>query len=510
MGKQIETTINTFDGAIVNDVRDPRKDVCRMVSNFDVSSSSRMTPYRDSESGDTAAATSQKQNFEIALRTGTTYSLYSLGVKSGAGTAEIMYKNLTTGSATDLDDGDWATPSNNQSSAGAVNMNLFVYYAKTALIYGARAGTHIWAFDPSGGAWGDTENALAYTNIAQGIVHSKDDILYIPYDNKIAKNDNGAWTDIALTLPAHYKINSICEYGNYLAIGCTPLSSTGNSRVFLWNMDSDSWDSEYDAGPDELRVLSEITGYLVSVSISGGTTIRNNDKIVFRYLSGLRFKKYDELIADTATTSTLVTINQTLDNRVYFLLKITLDGVVRDGLWSFGRSLLEERFTVVHERTSYNDTALGNGVLRGFYKIGDYTFISSENNAGAFQLSKTNDQAKYTATSIYEKLFNNGLRNGKKVKDSSQTKKLIGATVMTAPMPSAGQIVLKYKIDAESSWTTIFTNTTDDSISHSAINDASGANLPQYKEIRLRIESTGGAEITGLSFLEEVIDKRLY
>ena len=70
-------------------------------------------------------------------------------------------------------------------------------------------------------------------------------------------------------------------------------------------------------------------------------------------------------------------------------------------------------------------------------------------------------------------------------------------------------MVLQYATDEDittGSFTTIFTNTTDNSISQSNVDS-----LPkEYKEIQFRIESTGNAEITGLTFKEEVTGKRNY
>jgi hypothetical protein len=204
----------------------------------------------------------------------------------------------------------------------------------------------------------------------------------------------------------------------------------------------------------------------------------------------------------------------------------------------------------------------------------------------AFAVSKTNDQASYTATSIYEsKIFNSST--------SSHKKNLKGITIMTEFLPAAGQVLLKVRIDHNTAWKTIFVTTTDNEISHSAIGyeprtatmtiaspavvtqtahgliagdeiyfSTTGAlptgvtanlsyfvisaglatdsfqfsatsggsavnttgtqsgthtlarrnsRLPSaYKEIQFRIESTGGAEITGFTFTEEIIGKGMY
>ena len=517
MGKQIETIINKFDGGMVNDPRDPATNTCQVVSNFDVLTDvHRMLPYRSSESGDSAPTTSQKQNFLVALwGPSSVYRLFSLGVVSGTGRAEVLMKDVTTGGSTDLGDGGWGTPANNQSASGATSFNLFVYYKnKTTtggrnFIFGAKPAVGIWAFTPDDStAFNESAYALVHTNSAQGLVHSKDDILYIPLDNKIHKKNGGTtasdnWSE-ALVLPIDLYITSICEYGNYLAIAMAPLNGIGNSRVFIWDRDSSltTLADTIDWGTEKLQVIETVDGVLVGVALSGGNSTRFGDRIVFRYLSGSNAVKFQEFIAGNTLTN-LPIAKQKANNRLYFMMNVSINGATREGVWSVGRNTPSSPFSIVHERTQNNDTAMVDGVLRNFFLLGDFMFISYQSNA-AFALSKTNDTATHTATSIYEsKIFNDG--------DNSLTKKLIGVTVMTEYLPTAGQVVLKYKLDQETTYTTIFTNTTDNSISHSAVNiESTGITLPEYKEISFRIESTGNAVITGFSYKSEVIGKRVY
>lgn len=504
MGKTITTIVDRFDGGITSDARDTSEGVSSMLTNFDIlTDTHRMIPYRNSESGDSAASTSLKRNFAIALRTGTTYSLYALGGQAAQpGRAEILYKDLTTGASNDLDDDAWASTSNNQSASGSTSFDLFVYYKKTGYIYGAKAGTTIWAYAPGGGTFDEDGSgvsaSVSYTNIAQGLVHSKDDILYIPYDNKIAKNDNGSWTTAALTLPTHVYVTSICEYGNYLAIGCAPLSGVGKSVVYLWDRDSTlaTLSESIDWGTGLLKILEEVDGILVGLSLAGGlggaTGITFNDRVIMRYMSGSRAVKLKEFIAGNTSTQ-LPIAKQKINNRLYFMMSISLRGATREGVWSLGRVNPSSPMTLVHERTPNNDTALSSGTLYNFFVVGDFMFIAYI-SASVHNLTKTNDTETYTATSIYEsKIFNLG--------ESSVTKDLDGVSVMTEAMPTAGQIVLKYKKDEETSFTTIFTNTTDNSIRYSAHSiESTGSALPSFKEIVFRIESTGGAVVTGLKF----------
>ena len=174
-------------------------------------------------------------------------------------------------------------------------------------------------------------------------------------------------------------------------------------------------------------------------------------------------------------------------------------------MWSVGRHDLSSPFALVLETPPNNDTALVTGdQTPAFIIVGDYTFITRV-ASGTWTVSKTNDQTNYTTSSIYEsKIFNTGQGAG-----SSLVKDLVGVTVTTESLPIAGRVRLDYAIDNNiggGSWTNILDETTDNSISFSSITGLA----KEYKEIQFRIRSTGNAEITSLSFKEEVVGKRNY
>lgn len=486
-------SLNQFDGGITNDPRDPAQNVARMVTNFDIlTDAHRMRPYRSSESGDTASTTSQKQNFAVAK--GASYALYSLGVKSGLNTAEVKVKVLST----DLADGVWGTPSNNQSAAGsATSFNLFVYYQKVGLIFGARDNTNIWAFSPTGTGWADTSHALVYTNISQGLVFSND-ILYVPYDNKLASNDNGSWSDTALTIPTNFYITSICDYGNFVAVGAAPLSGVGNSKVFLWVPGDASWTQVIDWGNDNLQILDVVDGTLVGISFSGGTPrTRTTERVVFRYLSGTTAIKFQELLAgDTGTQ--LPIAKQRVNNRIHFMMRIHLNGAVREGVWSVGHS--EGRLVVVHERTPNNDTPTA-GTLSNFIYVGDYLFQSYTDGSANFQLTKTDDVANFTATSIYESTINPELPEHIRgaAGARSSLKKLYAVALSYTPLTSAQTVVLYYRVEG-GAWVKIFSEATVGQVTTERTFDFNGLPFTDAREYEFRIESTFGAEITELKY----------
>ena len=503
-----------FDGGIQSDPRAVTKNGCTICTNFDIyTQPKQLIPYRDSESGDSAAATSNKQAFEIGYwASNTDYRLFSLGVQSGNAKAEILMKTLTTGGSGDLGDAGWLTPANNQSPAGSTSFNLFKFYKTTGKIYGAQGGGQIWSFDPTGGgAWQNSEQAISYKRIAQGVVHSLDDILYVPYDNKIATNNNSVWNATALTIPTQYYISSIAEFGIYLAIFCAPVNSIGNSRMFLWDRNSSNTTlaESVDWGDGAVMCGSEYEGYLIGISIVGNNSTRAQSKLIIKYYDSTKSTgalPIITLISDISNNLvTLLSTVQKADNRLYFCASIQINGTVREGVWSVGLS--GKSFVISHERTPMNDTPLGaGGALKGFFIVGDFFFISSITGAGTWQLAKTNDQQSYTATSIYETfIFNLG--------DPSFSKDLVGVTVMTQPLPNGASATSRFMRDGDSSFTAIAYEADANSVSKSAVNQEinSDAALPKdHKELKLRLESTGGAVITGFSFQEEVYNKRPY
>lgn len=514
MGRIYQKRISKFDGGMVADPRTPNTRYAQLVQNFDAHTFPyKLQPFRDSENGDSSASTSKKENFCIALRSGTTYSLYALGVVSGTSRAEILYKDLTSGGTNDLGDATWLDTTNHQSASGATNLNLFVYYKNRGRIYGAKAGTTIWAYDPSGNvAFNDSEASITYTNIAQGLVHSKDDILYIPYDNKIAKNNAGSWTTTALILPEDRVITSICEYGNFLAIGTSHTSGAGKSIVYLWDRDATvtTLSESIEWGEGDLRILENLDGYLVGISRQITSSLLTN-KLIFRYYAGGPSVVFKELVSlnTTSTALSLLIAKQKVDNRLYFLASIKLNGTLFEGLWKVGQ--VGGEFTVTFDRAANNNTALTSGTLEGFFIFSDFVFIAYTSNS-TYAVSKTNDQQSYTANSIFETVILNG-------GDVSWTKKLISVGVMTEALPSTGspQVVLKYKKDSDTSFTTIFTHTTAGTLYHEAINiESSGATLPTFKEITFRIEVTGGGAssgvavpVIGIKYKYEFIDDEL-
>ena len=491
MAKIIEKSITRFDGGIANDIRSKEPAKARLISHFDaLSFPNRLVPHKSSESGQD---TISRKIFDFVYVSG---KLFGLGTV--ATDATMFYQN-DTGSAT------WSATANNTTtiSEDKLDGTFLIYYAKTGKIYGCSGASTVFGYDPTGSAaW--VEQAVGTLTGARAVVHSKDDIMYVGYGNKIATNNNGSWTTTALTLPSRYPITALCEYGNYLAIA---VRSTDNfqdvSRVFLWDRDSSvtTLSENIDWGYGDLRHLATYEGQLVGLThltdgIYGSSSI-GSDRVIVKAYNGSVPTTILEIVGDTAPSGIqgiYGTKFQKVGNRLYFLAALTLDGTNRMGVWSIGRSSSTRPISLTLEYLPNNDTAVTS--LDGFFVLGSLAYIAYD-SAGA--MSKTDNASTFTATSIYETLKDD-------FDSLSQKKKLIGVSVATKALASGGQVVVKYKMDAESSWTTIMTHSTVGDISKSAV----GINTPDFNEIQFRIESTGGAEITGLYYTAEIVGKRTY
>lgn len=470
MGEIIEEIIDDFTEGISDDPRRTDLGLSQLVSNFDIfTNHKRLIPTVDTEDGDSGSSTSQKQIFDIGLWTpgGGSWRLFGLGVVSGTGRAEINMKTLTVGGSDDLSDAAWLSPSNNASSGGATDFRLFVYYKTTGKFYGASGGSAIWAFTPDGStAFDDASHSLTYKTLAQGLVHSKDDNLYIPYDNKIARNNAGSWTDAAITLPSSFYITSICEFGNYLAIAAAPLSGVGKSRVYLWDRDASlaTLSESIDWGEGILMVIEELEGALLGISIAGNSQTRTRSRIIFKKSDGTNTaQKFLELLAPLSTVTNLLQTKQKANSRIYFMMNITIDGIMREGVWALGVAS-NGQYGIALERVPDNKVSVVGlgGVLRNFIVVGDFIFIAFVDSNSTYALRHTNDQQVYTTNCTYESVIKNA-------GDSSKTKKLVGISSMFEPLPSGALVRNYYKKDSEATFRKVFEYAVQNAISKDAV-----------------------------------------
>jgi len=365
--------------------------------------------------------------------------------------------------------------------------------------YNYTTGSKATTVTPSGGTGatitvstvGNTTTTIASN--AQGLI-ARDDNLYLPYNNILVRvYENGTVQDQALKLPTNLKITSICNYGNYMAIGCSPVSIyNGVSKVFLWNLTSPDIQEVIDWGEGELRVIETIEGMLLGITdryLNNASGAGRGSMIVQGYSGGV-----PQVLKEVFTAKLNgigIPLSKTVkNNRLFFACKILTNDAgteYNEGIWSFGRKNANYPWAL---SLDYIDENVSTGGIQAFDSAGNFFFIAHSANGS---VDKTNDAAVYSFTSILEtQIYNFG--------DTSTDKRLDSIKISCRKMLIGESIAVKYKIDGASSFTTVGIFSTAGAISHTFLREETNdKDFASGREYLFRIESTGGAEITEFS-----------
>ncbi len=327
------------------------------------------------------------------------------------------------------------------------------------------------------------------STVAQGII-AKDDNGYIFYNNIVVRiYPSGTVQDQALVLPTNLKITSACNFGNYMAIACSPTSIyNGTSKVFLWNLYSPDVQEVIDWGEGELRILDNVEGMLVGVTdryLNNASGAGRGSMIIQGY-SGGSPQVLKEVFTSALTGITMPQSKAIKNNRLFFAAKIKTNDAgteYNEGIWSFGRKNSQYQFALNLDYIDENVTTSG---IQSFGVAGNFFFIA---HSGDGSVDKTNDMASYTMTSVLEtQILNFG--------EVDNDKRLDSFKVSFRKLATGESVVLKYKVDDATSFTTIGTFNTVGALSHTFLREeANSVDFKSGREFKFRIESTGGAEI---------------
>lgn len=487
MSKTIEIKINNFSGGISDDPRKESSSEFIISKHFDIfSQPNRLIPYRNlsADTNDGSTATGMEQYFvRDFMYHSASAKLYGLGQTSG-GLTKIVYK-------ADATTGNWTLPASSEGD-GAVQNGCFVEYKD--YMWGFQGTTQVFRWGLLSGSPSITNSqgtVGTITSVAQGLI-AKDDNLYLPYNNKLARvTSGGTVNDAVLTLPTNFKITSIANYGNYLAIACAPISTfNGTSKVFLWNLTSTDVQETVDWGEGELRVLETIEGMLVGVTdryLNNSTGAGRGSMIIQVYSGGVP-QVIKEVFTQALSGKTMPISKAIKNNRVFFAAKIMTNAAgteYNEGVWSFGRKNANYPYALTLDVIDENVNTSG---IQSFGTAGNYFFIAHSLDGS---IDKTSATATYTFSSIYEtQIFNFG--------DVDNDKRLESVKVYFRKLASGESVTAKYKVDDATSWTTIGTYSTADGLSRTFLNiESTGASFSSGKEFKFQFISTGGLEITG-------------
>lgn len=486
MSKLVEIKINNFSGGISDDPREQNATKFQVAKHFDVySNPTRITPYRslEADTNDGSTSTGMKQYVvKDYLYHSSSAKLFGLG-QTGGGLTKIVQK-------ADATTGNWSLPATSEGN-GAVQNGCFIEYKD--ILWGFQGTNQIWKWVIATNTITNSASTTGatITSVAQGLVFQ--DYLYLPYNNKIWRaTDTSTFSDAYLTLPTNFKITSLTAYGKYIAVACAPVSTfNGVSKVFLWDGTSTEVQEAIDWGEGELRVLETIEGYLVGITdryLNNSTGAGRGSMIIQMYSGGVP-QVVKEVFTQALTNKTIPLSKAVKNNRLFWSAKIMTNSAgttYNEGIWSFGRKNFNYPFALNLDIIDENVTTSG---IQAFGTAANYFFITHSNDGS---IDKTNDATTYAFTSVYEsQIFNFG--------ELSSDKQLLALKVSFRKQSAGESVTASYRVDGATTWTTIGTYDTDDSLSHTFVGiESSGAEFASGREYEFKLESTGGLEIIEL------------
>jgi hypothetical protein len=494
MAKTVEIKISQFSGGIGDSLRSNSPTEFGVAKMFDVfSNPNLLIPYRSLVTDSTNAVAGDMKQYKIKdfVYSSTSNKLYGLG-QTSIGLTKILFKeNATTG--------NWSIPATSEGN-GAVQNGCFVEFKD--YMWGFQGTNQIFKWGLLSGTPAITNSAATVgatiTSVANGVINSLGD-LYIAYNNVLVRiaPDATTITDSAKTVPANYKITSMCNWGNYLAVGCSPVSTfNGVSKVFLWDYSStEKFQEVIDWGEGELRVLETIEGYLVGVTdrYLNNITGAGKGSMIIQTWSGGIPQVAKEIFTTALTGQPIPTSKVIRNNRLFWDAKImTTDGYL-EGIWSFGRKNANYPFAI---NLDIIDENVNTGGIQSFGNAANYFFISYN---GDGSIDKTAETDSHTFTSVYESLiFDFG--------DPDVDKRLENVNVSFPAITTGQSLTVKYRVD-DGSWVTIGTYNTVGKKSRNFINiESTGAGFASGNEYEFRLESTGGLKITGLKIKATILN----
>lgn len=497
MSKSVTIKIDNFSGGISDSPRKPTNNEFQSSRHFDIfSDPKRLIPYRSLEA-DTETSVSATDLKQYLVRdfvyASASAKLYGLG-QTGAGLTKIVQK-------ADATTGLWTLPATSEGNGAVWNGCFFEY---KDYLWGFQGTVQVFRWGLLSGVPAITNSqgtvASTITSVANGVI-AADGNAYMAYNNVVVRiGTTGTVTDSAKTVPTNYKITSLANYGSYLAIGCSPKDSfNGKSTVFLWNLSSDLFTETIDWGEGDLRVLEPIEGFLVGVTdrYLNNATGAGRGSLIIQGYSGGSAQVLKEVFTQALVGKTIPTSKIVKNNRLFFATKIMTNSAgteYNEGIWSFGRKNSNYPWALTLDVIDTNITTSG---IQAIGSAANYFFIAHSNDGS---VDKTNDAATFAFTSVYEsQIFNFG--------DTTSDKLLHSAKVFYRKQAAGETVTLKYRVDGATAWTTIGSDAVDDSLSRTYINiESTGDAFVAFKELEVRIESTGGAEVLGFELNAEILD----
>lgn len=482
-----------FDGGISDDIRIQNDSVFANSQNFNIRDfPTKLRPYESlSQDQNSFSSTINIRKFEIWNN-----STFGLGqVSAGTARPRIWQLSVAPGGS-----GSWTSVAS-AGSGGTVSFNLFKQYKD--YLYGFSGSDTIFRYGPLSSSPSITDSyttfSSAVTVTTEGVLGA-DDVLYFGIKNsggtnfcRLASiNASASLTQNELDLPATETAIQLAQWGKYLVIG-TYDTTNQVSYLNVWDyVSSDLTERVQIEG--RIGALANLDGTIIAVTADSTTDVMRPQITFWGYGGGQPYiikTILNQYLSTSSETFSIGSFAKIRKGSLYVWLA-TAEGTSATAsyaMWSLGRKSRSYPLSLSKDRVNSN-LSLTTNPVKDFIFYGDRLLISYQTAASTSSSLSPTSITSFETASFETQVITNG--------SIVEKKKLVGVKVATVPLTSSATIVISYRKNQETSYTTLKTQSTDNTIETEVVNVvSSGVPLPTFNEIQFKVESTGGAEITG-------------
>lgn len=504
MSRKRVYNINRFDGGITDDIRNTSDlSRCAHVAHFDIyTDKNRMIPMpgyvNDMDDGSTSTG---MKAYTIKAFTGAS-PIYAVGMKSGSTGSKLFSKSTPTTSSwtalaegtNNLADGTYAIQANGgrlwfcTTNAGALELS---YYSGGTITDSA-------AVLQASSGWETPLVTELAPNNSHYATNGKQDV-----DLLASSTHTGSQKT---TLGRPMDIQSGDEVLGIFQAGAAGYKHT-RASILLWDFASSLADQKVDFGYGKAGALGYPSGVWVGVVDENLTTdstygfdANANGQYGFtvKYVAGPgSARKITSVTAPTNTNGALQPTRAQYKDAMLFYAKVPLDATpttYKQGIWAVGRGD-DESPLALSLLMDMGDL----GSLQGFYGLGNNFWFTHSGDGSISRLDTLT--GTYDVACTYESLVFGA--------DTPFDKNFNGITVTTENLPASGSVVIKYRTDTDSSWTTLGTSSTAGTRRHT-FTKTSSAQVGTFTEIQFQVIVTGNAPVKNINVSLEELDSLSY
>jgi hypothetical protein len=498
--------LNNFSGGVAEDNHEARTNTLAMSRNIDIKSfKNKIVPYpqTNTQTQDASATGTYSNGAVVTTLSNGIQRLAFLGKTSSSGPVFYGQSDTTIGGTVlGYTNGNTATTGYSVARGTLVSYKYKLicmgYGVTDAKMYSYDGVTTTFA---TVGTISDFPTNISTPNIPKPFRHPADDILYCGVGRTMGVNNNGSFTTWA-NIPTDMWITSLCEYGSYLAIACSPRNPGGRSRVYLWDRDTSktTFAEIIDWGEGELKVLENIDGVLVGISMTNYAFAIKSQMKLSVYQGGVSATPVKTLTATDFELLPGITYSNNLyldkakkGNELYFYATFQLpSGYVNSQLWVAGKNRDGEWY--LNPDRYINNTNLITA-FNGFDFIGDYVWVGF--NSGSFSRTYIGG----ASSAVYPDSEIKTLVNPKMpIEDRKKKKRLESVYISTI---GGGEFTISYSVDG-GDFVQLFTGDIRANTTKEINNESTGTPFKPGREFQFKVVIESQAYGDGVPDISEI------